>query len=72
MVTGPLMFTTVDGMPAVKQTIYYSNGIVCTRTYQAGQLIDAVWVKPNVMQLAKSDVIEHREIALYNHHYLNK
>lgn len=71
MVLGPMQFTTVDGIPAVKQTIHYSNGIVCTRTYQAGQLIDAVWVKPNVMRLA-SDVIEHREVQLYNHHYLRR
>lgn len=57
-------------MPAVKETRQYSDGTVCQRLYQGGELIDATWLnRPGFM---KTPVIEHREVQLYNHHYLNK
>ena len=63
-------FVTVDNMPAVKETRQYSDGTVCQRLYQGGELIDATWLnRPGFM---KTPVIEHREVQLYNHHYLNK
>lgn len=71
MVLGPLVFTTVDGMPAVQQTQTYSCGAVSKRTYLAGELIDVEWLRP-IRRVKPADVIQHREVQLYNHHYLNK
>jgi len=73
MLLGPMQFVTVDGMPAVKQTVEYSCGAKSIRTYQGGDLIDVDWLVPiKPMRINPADVIEHREVELLNHYYRNK
>jgi hypothetical protein len=74
MVAGPLVFTTVDGMPAVQQEVSYSCGAKSLRTYQAGDLVNVEWIRPirAILRITPDLVIEHREVQLLNHHYLNK
>lgn len=71
MVLGPIEFVTVDNMPAVKQTVSYSCGAKSVRTYQAGELVDVEWLRP-IRRVQPTDVIQHREVMLYNHHYLRR
>jgi len=73
MLLGPIQFTTVDGMPAVKQEVSYSCGAKSVRTYQGGDLIDVDWLIPiRPMRVNPNDVIEHREVQLMNFHYPTK
>lgn len=73
MILGPTVFTTVDGMPAVKQEVTYSCGAKSLRTYQGGDLIDVEWIKPiRAIKVRPEDVIEHREVQIMNHYYRNK
>lgn len=73
MLALPMEFTTVDGMPAVTQEIQYSCGARVKRVYQAGELIDAIWINPiKAIRVKPEDVIEHREVELMNHYYRNK
>lgn len=68
-----MTLTTVDGMPAVEQTVSYSCGAISKRTYQAGELIDVTWLRPiKRVQINPTDVLEHREVQLLNFHYPNK
>lgn len=52
-------------------TTKYSKGAVSKRYLdKEGMPIDTVWIKPlNVIKLQPSDVIEHREVELYNRYF---
>jgi hypothetical protein len=69
-----MTFTTVDGMPAVEQTVSYSCGAISKRTYQGGILVDCQWISPikAIQRVSPHLVIEHREVSLLNFHYPKK
>lgn len=55
------------------QNITYSNGIKSKRVFaQPGDSVpmEVIWIHPeNSVKVTKKDVIEHREVQLYNHYF---
>jgi hypothetical protein len=62
----------IEGQLRQVQQIRYSNGIVSKRIFEnPGDTVpmDVVWVTPDVKPVKAADVIEHREVQLYNRYF---
>lgn len=54
------------------QTITYKNGQVSKRIFDKPQdsvPMEVIWLDKPAAVINKADVIEHREVELYRHHY---
>lgn len=62
----------INGQLRQVQILNYSNGITSRRVFEnPGDAIpmEVTWVKTSEVRVKKEDVIEHREVQLYNHYF---
>lgn len=62
----------INGQLKKVQELTYNNGIMSRRIFDKPDDVvpsTVIWVKPTHVVVKPSDVIEHREVQLYNHYF---
>lgn len=57
MILSPVNFVYVDGVPSHQQTVQYSCGAKSIRTYQGGDLVNAIWLVKPSCKVKPNDIV---------------